>query len=208
MRRVFVEAVEFSHQIFYPTEWFNVLQPWVKVCSTSHDLPSCKRGCLVHVASSRNDGRFRWQRGRYKSVYLKRKIEKSARCACPPSCVFNCDRYIFCRPLLNFRELKRPRRPGQQERHKFACLTMQTFFACLERAFFIFVHSQTFSSNQRPVLKLCGWRERLTTNVQFFLLIYKFNSRIVITHFASLWLWIIEKWLQKREVTLDRKSVV
>ena len=127
MRRVFVEAVEFSHQIFYPTEWFNVLQPWVKVCSTSHDLPSCKRWCLVHVASSRNDGRLRWQRGRYKSVYLKRKIEKSARCACPPSCVFNCDTFL-CRPLLNSRELKQPRRRGQQERHKFAFLTMQKFF--------------------------------------------------------------------------------
>ena len=40
-----------------------------------------------------------------------------------------------------FRELKQPRRPQQQERHKFAYLTMKNnSFAHFARAFFIFGH--------------------------------------------------------------------
>ena len=53
---------------------------------------------------------------------------------------------------------KHPRRREQQERHKFAYLTIQNFtFARFARAFFIFE-------------QLRGRREQMMTNVQCFLL--------------------------------------
>ena len=96
----------------------------------------------------------------------------------------------------------------QQKTHKFAYLTMKnSIFARFWR------RSRSFYDVKLPVLQLCGRREHMITNVQFCLLIsprrcFQFNSRIFILEhiFQAWWLWIIEKWLQKREVTLRSTS--
>ena len=73
------------------------------------------------------------------------------------------------------REFTQPQRRRQQERHKSAYLTMKNNrFARFARVFFHFWtfrrHSRSFHDMKRPVLQLCGRRENMMTNVQFYLL--------------------------------------
>ena len=67
--------------------------------------------------------------------------------------------------------------------------------------------SRSFYDVKWLVLQLGGQREHVMTNVQFCLLPLKrwfqFNSRIVKHILPAQWLWIVEKWLQNREVTFS-----
>lgn len=106
------------------------------------------------------------------------------------------------------RALKKPRRRRRQERHKFTNLTMKnSCFLRFVRAIFIFVHFAfvlILSTTRNHLLRRCV---DLTTNFQFFSPFSfpnrsrQFNSGIVITFISSQTIGIVEKWLQKREVT-------
>ena len=111
----------------------------------------------------------------------------------------------------NSRELKQPRRRRQQEPHKFAYLTMKnSIFARFARAFFIFWHFEDVLVLSRTWNdQFCSCVDDVTIWWQMFNFVFlcskgwfQFNSRIVRTHFSSKTVWITEKWLQKREVTL------
>ena len=72
------------------------------------------------------------------------------------------------------REFKQPRRRRQQERDKFAYLTMKNnSFARFARAVFIWTfgrHSRSFHHVKRSVLHLCGRRKHMMANVQLYFL--------------------------------------
>ena len=77
-------------------------------------------------------------------------------------------------PTVENNELKQPRRRRQQDRHKFAYLTMKkSSFARFARAIFHFCtfrsRSCSFHVVKSPVLRLCDQLEYLNTNFPFFL---------------------------------------
>ena len=99
---------------------------------------------------------------------------------------------LYTSPLS--RELKQPRRRRQQERHKFAYLTMKNnTFARFARAFFIFGHLADvldFSTTWNDLF--CSCPDDVSMWWQMFNFVslplkrwFQFNSRIVWTHFAS-----------------------
>ena len=112
-------------------------------------------------------------------------------------------------PLI--RELKQARRRRQQKPHKFAYLTMKnSIFARFARAFFIFWHFE-------DVLPLSTtWNDLFCSCVDD-VSIWKYSilssyapsagSNLIpgqLEHtFQAQWLWIIEKFLQKRKVTFS-----
>ena len=125
-------------------------------------------------------------------------------CIFPPCCCFG----IYKVPITRNRELKQPRRRWQRKPHKFAYLTMKnSIFARFARAFFIFWHFEdvlVLSTTRNDLFGSCVddvsiWWQMLN----FFLLCpkswFRFNSRIVRTHFSSImtlnnWKMIAETW--------------
>ena len=109
------------------------------------------------------------------------------------------------------RELKQPRRRRRQEPHKFAYLTMKNIiFARFARAFFIFWHFVdvlVLSTTWNDLFCSCAddvsiWWQMFNLVVSCSKRWFPFDSRI--KHiFQAYWVWIIEKWLQKREVTFS-----
>ena len=94
----------------------------------------------------------------------------------------------------NIRELKQPRRRRQQERHKFAYLTMKNnTFARFARAFFIFGHLADVLDLSTTWNDLfCSCPDDVSMWWQMFNFVsltlkrwFQFNSRIVWTHVAS-----------------------
>ena len=92
------------------------------------------------------------------------------------------------------RELKQPGRRRQQERHKFAYLTMKnSTFARSERAFFIFGHlADVLDLSTTWNDMFCSCPDDVSMWWQMFNFVsfplkrwFQFNSRIVWTHFAS-----------------------
>ena len=107
----------------------------------------------------------------------------------------NCIPYHKWQPNPNIREFMQPRRRRQQERHKFAYLTMKNNrFACFACAVFILVHFADV------LVLFTTWNDPFSRCVddvsiwwQMFNFIFlplkrwlQFNSRIVKTHFASI----------------------
>ena len=100
----------------------------------------------------------------------------------------------------------------QQERHKFAYLTVKNNrFARFARAFFIFGHSAdvlVLSTTWNNLF--CSCEDDVSARWQMFNFVFlslkrwfQFNSWIGRTHLQPWWLWIIQKWLRKREVTFS-----
>ena len=92
------------------------------------------------------------------------------------------------------RELKQPRRRQQQERHKFAYLTMKnSIFARFARAYFIFWHFAdvlVLSTTWNDLFCSCVDDVSIWWQMYNFVFLplkrwFQFNSRIVGTHFAS-----------------------
>ena len=110
------------------------------------------------------------------------------------------------------RELEQSRRRRQRERHKFAYLTTKNnSFARFARAFFIFSHfanvlvlSMTWNDLFCSCVDdVCIWWQMFNFVLLYQKSWFQCNSRIIEHILKALWLWIIAKLLQKREVTFS-----
>ena len=116
----------------------------------------------------------------------------------------------------SIRELKQPRRRRQHERHKFAYLTMKnSIFTRFARASFIFWHfedvlvlsttwNDLFCSCVDDVIRRAAYDDECSILSSY---VPSAGSNLIpgqLEHiFQAWWLWIIEKWLQKREVNFQ-----
>ena len=144
--------------------------------------------------SHRSVGCLRLWLTRSEKDSAQRKIRQSKPLICTPwepSTRVACT-CVSLRDWRDISELKQSRRRWEQERHKFAYLTMKNrygSFARFARAFFIFGRSLSTKWNDL----FCTCADDVSTWLQIFSLVFmslkrwfQFNSRILRTHFARI----------------------